>query len=145
MVLSSFLLCFLSFNLIISNGGISFRSDNDGFVCWRLSSQINPHSSSWVSAMGIASQSYVLGYGNETFGMYSIEDQAVPSFLLYFPFVSLFPWTLHLNRHIATFPSLKLCTLHIAMPLACYCCISFSSFSSSSSSHLTCYCCIFIS
>ena len=25
----------LSFNIIIHNGGISFRSGNDGFICWR--------------------------------------------------------------------------------------------------------------
>ena len=112
-MLSSFLLCFLSLNLIISNGGVSFRSDSDGFICLRSSSPINPNSSSWVSATGVVSQPFVLGYGNDTFGMYSTEDQAALSFLLCF-FLSLFPLTPCLNQHIAAFPSPKLCITHFS-------------------------------
>ena len=39
----------LSFNLIINGDDVMFRSDNDGFICWRLLSPINLNSSSWVS------------------------------------------------------------------------------------------------
>ena len=79
----------LSFNLIINDDDVMFRSDNDGFICWRSSSPINPYSSLWVSATGIASQPYVLRYGYDTLSMYGEEDQAAPSFLLCFPSVSL--------------------------------------------------------
>ena len=47
-VLLSFLLCFVLF--IIRNGGVSFRSGNDGFICWRTTSPLNPNNSSWVSS-----------------------------------------------------------------------------------------------
>ena len=44
----------LSFNLIICNGGISFRSGNDGFICWRSLGMVMTHLACMVQRLGCA-------------------------------------------------------------------------------------------
>ena len=90
----------LSFNLIISDDDVMFRSDNDGFICWRSSSPMNPNSSFVGFSTGIASQLYILGDGYDALGMHGIE---VGLDLLFF---LVFLWSLcHRlcqNQHITT-------------------------------------------
>ena len=88
----------LSFNLIINSDGISFRSGNDGFICWRLLSPLNPNSSSWVCP-------WILQVSHTSLGMVWCRSLAVPS-LLCLPFVSV-PWTLlELTHYNITYPFL---------------------------------------